>query len=376
MDNLNWYREGIAWQFIKPSKHRRENEDRARAFSEMMLRYQGRTTMANTPLIEAATMTALVAWLSMKKPIPIWKLPDIFDPKSSTYRRVLSDCTEADVCKELARWKELTKAAQRYELGPAHRMFRATLGSEPFRLRCQGNFNLPKFLKDGGMVLIEGGHVSPEAKRAVFGAILQHITHLAIHRKFKTPVIVVCDEAHEYAGSQEANALRELLKFNVLLHMISQSLFGDSEIQEAMLQNSERIEIYRCDSTASAHRFAGMILPGLPWETKLQDVQYQIMRLRRRERFVREGNRSWREYAPYVEDPYPWPSLTEKRTWQAIRKSIGEHGDRFCVIGSEKTQAPQDKPSEPSPESTPNLPSPAMKLRAALSRNSNASEES
>ena len=384
LDNLGWTKHGIAWRFLKPSKRTgmtgmKQNEARARAFSEVLMRYQGRASLAHTPLVETATMAALLCFLYQSKPFPLYLLYRIFDPDDPLYEQAMQNCTDGDTQKLVAHWKHLSLSARRYELGGAERMFRLVLTSPAFMYRCSGHFDVAKFLDhdQGGFILIEGGDVSDEAKRVIFGAISQQIIETAKRGKFKSPVQLVLDEAQEYAGRYECKALREVRKFNLELTIIAQSL--PQEMREDILQNCQRLEVYRCNSPDSARVFGGMIGAVMGGADSLSaDIsaaQRAIMNLHVGERFVRQG-KAWKERVSLRRDPYPWPGLTEKRTWEAIRKSIGEHGGRLSLPGCEKTPAPPTKSAKPSDNKATPSPSPAIRLLRELSRDSNENGKS
>lgn len=384
LDNLSWTKHGIAWCILKPSRRdgmtgRKQNEARARAFSEILMRYQGRTNLANTPLVETATMAALLCFLYQSKPFPLYMLYRIFDPGDPLHEYAVEHCTDSEIQRLVARWKHLSQSARRYEIGAAERMFRIVLTSPAFMYRCDGTFDVAKFLdhEDGGHILIEGGDASDESKRVIYGAISQQVIETAKRGKFDDPVQLVLDEAQEYAGQYECKALRETRKFNLDLTVIAQSL--PQEMREDVLQNCQRLEVYRCNSPDSARLFGGMIgavMGGIgSVSSEVSEAQRAIMNLRMRERFVRQG-RAWKEHAPLIKDPCPWPGLTEKRTWEAIRRSIGEHGARLSLRGFETTPAPLTKSVKPSNSSTQNSPSPAIKLLRGLSRDSNGNGKS
>ena len=318
-------------------------------------------------------MAVLLCHLSQSQPFPLHLLYKVFDPDDPIYDQAVQNCTDGEIRKIVARWKKLSLSARRYELGGAERMFRIVLTSPAFMYRCDGHFDAPKFLdhSDGGHILIEGGDVSDEAKRVVFGGISHLIIESAKRGKFKRPVQLVLDEAQEYAGLYECKALREVRKFNLDITLIAQSL--PQEMREDILQNCEHLAVYRCNSP-DARLFGGMVgavVRGAgSLSSDISEAQRAIMNLRVRQRFVRQG-KAWKEEVPFLRDPYPWPGLTEKRTWEAITKSIGEHGEKLSLSGFEKTPAPATKSPKRSDSSTPTSPSPAIQLFRELSRNWN-----
>jgi hypothetical protein len=252
-------------------------------------------------------------------------------------------------------------------------MFKMTLGSIAFRKRCNGSFDLAKFLNhpSGGHVIIEGGDISPEAKRAVYGAISLKIHDDAKRGRYEYRLRAVYDEAQEFIGESEAKGLRELRKFGVSMTVISQSIGFPADVREAILQNCGRVEVFRCHSPDTARLFAGMLAPLMgggsdSLSKRTADLQERIMGQDDRWRFVREGNRAWHELVPFVTGPYPWPGLAEKRTWQAVRKAIGEHGVKFSEESSSETPAESNKPEEQSRRSARKTNSPAMRLRREI----------
>ena len=336
------------------------------------MRYQGRETLANTPLIEMAAIVALLCYLQQSRPFPFRLLYKLFDPTSRLYARAVANCTNKEIRRIVQGWAKLSPSAQRYELGGAERMFRTVLRSPAFALRCDGTFSAPDFLNhdDGGHILMEGGDGSKEARRVMLGAIVHHIIEQARRGAFqraggliprRVPSILWKDR---YRRPQGIAALQS--GHNVHLPIALER----AEMREDTTQNVDRWEIHRCNSPETVRFFANMIAPLLADQPDTAEIQRQIQTLQPWERFVRERT-AWKEYVPLLEEPYPWQGLTEKRTWEAVKESIGKHGGKLLSNGSRKTRVPRPKSAKPWNATTPDTSSPAIKLLRGISRDSN-----
>jgi hypothetical protein len=379
-DSLGWMKHGIQWRLVRRPKTRpftkKEAESIARALSHLFMRYQGRLTLANTPLIETGAMTAIMCFLYQSDPFELRMLYRIFNPDDSLYEQAVANCTDGETQKSIERWGKLSPSARRYELGGAARMFQIVLTSPAFACRCEGQFDAAKFLnhEEGGYILIDGGDVSDEARRVMLGAISYHVLALAHRQKFKTRVGLWLDEAHEFAGHHECIGLRELRSSGLDITLVWQSIPPD--MKEDVLQNCGRIEVYRCNSPESARLFAGMVAACMPEHPDVVEVQNRILNLNPPgSRFVRQ-RKAWQEYVPLLSEPYPWPGLTETRTWQAIKASMGTFGNALSLPGSKETPAPPPKSAKPCKRTTRNSPSPAIKLLRGFLGDSNENEES
>ena len=373
-DNLGWVKHGIPWKVFRPAKgsektREKRNEAAVRELAEDLMESQDRTTLANTPLIETATIATLTSYLYQSKPFRLRKLYRVLDPEDPLYARAVANNTHPQSRKLMSSWKSLSKSARRYELGGAQRMFYKVFTSSAFASRCDGNFDIVAFLNhdEGGHYFLEGGDVCEEARRVLFRIILRKLIKAAMRGQFEDVVTVFLDESHQFAHLA-VKMLRELRKFNLEIVCITQSL--PSEWKTDALECFRRLEIHRCNNPESARMFAGMLAPLMGGDVPVSEIQGKIMDLKPGWRYVREW-KAWKEYVPLPTDPYPWLGLTETRTWKAIKESMGKYGRELSSGGSEPTPARRPKSAKPWRSSTPPSPSPAIKLLRGFSRDSN-----
>lgn len=421
----------LAWRMLEPSSQSGldgmvETDERIRAFADILIRRRGMTTLKRTPLIEEWTVAALEIWLKQNRdrpPPPLFLLPQVFLPASRVHKELVENCTDWEIAARFQMIERLSPVALRGEVGPAERILRSVFRSPSFMARCDGNFDFVPFLNSGGHIYLEGGGVSEDAMAIMLGAIVQRIIQEAKRGAFERPVRVVIDEALLVIGGYEAKAMAEMRKFNVNFTLISQSLPPDSEIREMLLMNAGRIEVFRCNSFETAKLCADILGTASldanavlrtrqqvrqfhdgyddiltysrdletgaqrvndaararyrheaeeveqykDYSTQIKEMQQKLLTLKVGERYIREGGRVFKQRVPLLREPYPWPSLVETRTNEAIRKSIGEHGTSVSLDFSMSTRALSRKSREKSD-------SPATRLAREGSRNSSDEE--
>lgn len=376
----------LAWRMLSREGGEIEQEERIRAFADILIRRRDMTTLRHTPLIEEWTLAVLREY--MLSDLKLWELPHLLDPR----HHLFSPHGKFELL------IHLPPASFRVEVGGALRIIENVCNSPVFRCRCEGDFDFVSYLNRGGIIIVDGKGVSEDAMVITLGAIAQLILQAARRQEFTRKVTLCIDEAGLLAGGYEVRGLAELQKFNLDIVLISQTIDQfPREHSETIIGNCGRMEVFRCNSmdtakrcadilgtstlSADAHlrttyrtrqvhdgydtissygrgerfddvgqtigydsrdsttyraRYATVQEAQQEYKTygmQLQDMQRELLNLKVGERYVRD-DRVYKEYVPIEREVLPWAGLTLRRTQEAIEQSIGEHGVRPSLSGS------------------------------------------
>jgi len=267
----------LGWTFLAPSRNsdpaqkQAENDERIRAFADVLLRRRGLQGLADKPLIEEWTTAALRLWMHQEKPIPLIQLPFVFHPRHPVFRHAVEHCTDEETTWKFRELPRLSATALRNEVAPAERLLASVCSSPAFRLRSGGTFDLEAFLDSKGILILEGGGegLSEDAARTMFGAVIlrviQHVKRNPAYRSGRPAcrVQLVLDEANNFhlVGPYEMRALAETQKMGLDIDVLVQALdFPTEEIRNGVLTNCARHEWFRCGSADVARMGAEDLL--------------------------------------------------------------------------------------------------------------------
>ena len=323
----------LGFELLRPSSHpdpvqrHLENQRRAEAFVEILLRRRNTEGMAGTPLMEEWVMAAITLFLFQVKPRPLTILPFAYMPGTEEFTALVRDCTLPDIRHKFQQLEKLSPRGQRAELGSAMRLINAVFRSPAFTARCHGGFDLGGFLQNKGKLVIErGDDIGDDTMRVIMGAIiLLVIDHAKRRPQPYPPIRVYIDEATNarLVGGPELRGIAETNKNCLYWEFLVQNLDfpGGSD---AVLQNCIRHEWFGCPYHDLARKAATDIVAGLPGNgesraERIAELTSEIMNLPPGWRWVRDDRGSRKEYVPLLEDPWPdWPGLREAKLKEKI----------------------------------------------------------
>jgi len=175
-------------QFLVPStaedewERRGENDERTRAFADLLCRRRAIKDLAERPLIAEWTTAALNLWISQKVRPPLWFLPYAFRPGSEPYDKLLAGCTDEGLKWKFERLYQMSAAALRGEAAPAERFVSAVCESPAFMIRCGGDFDIGEYVFNGGIYIMDGSHsgnLSEDAFRVMAGSAVMQVIQAA-----------------------------------------------------------------------------------------------------------------------------------------------------------------------------------------------------
>jgi hypothetical protein len=253
------------YEWLPPSTHRdplqreAENDERIRAFAEILLRRRGTQGTAGTPLIEETVLAALGVYVHQVKPVPLPWLADIFDPQSGKRAHMLANCTDRELARKFYDFASLSLTVRRSETAPAERILRAILQSPAFRVRSvDPTFDIGQFLDARGILILDGGsrgNLSRDAMAVMMGAVILRVLQHA-RTGAKSRIVLVLDEAvnANLLGLHESQALAEAGKWGLEVHVLVQDPFAfpTAEIRSNVFQNCWRHEWFRQGSAEAA----------------------------------------------------------------------------------------------------------------------------
>jgi len=329
-DRLSDLRCVPGWNFLKPSaarnrlERRAENEERARAFADILCRRRG-AKLATAPLTEEWVIAALLLYLEQDKmTIPLSLLQYAFQPQRDEFKHLVDNCRDRYIRDKFC---DLASGGARSgAVTPADRLIRGVLGSPAFAARCgKPTFDLGTFLNDCGILIVEGGslgNVSEDAQRTMMGAVVQQTINFVRNRQRATPRIVLAlDEANNahLVTESESSACAECQKMGLDLHILTQLLdFPSSQVTRGVLANCIRHEWFY-NANADVARVAAADL-----RCSKDDEEINIRQLRTGERYVKDHidgrQRVWRERVPAPEEPWGFPGLAEAKTDDALKR--------------------------------------------------------
>lgn len=365
-DQFSDYEYVLDLRFLKQSKSKNryereaENDDSMRLFTSILTRQGDIGSLSSTPLKEEWVMKALRLFLNQRQEQSEDKLIYAFEPEHPEFAKLVAGCTCEEAAAPFLKIADGSVKVSAY--GSAQRLFGTVCNSPAFKVRCggRGHFDLERFMDRNGILLVEGeskGNVSPDAMRAMFGALLNRIIRYVRTRPRPFPrVKVYLDEATNarLVTSFEKEAMAECQKYGLDLIVMVQMLdFPSTEITRGVLSNCLRHEWF-FNANPDVIKKAAEDLGG----TRDDDYMGQLRKLQVGERFIKERDRVWRDRAVLLPDPFGLPGLTEKKIEQAIVR-MHESPDyrnllelQACESTSQATRI-ATTPSSPEPRSTP-----------------------
>lgn len=348
-----------------------ENQRRAEAFVDILLRRRNTDGLAGTPLLEEWIMAAIMLFLCQSIPKPIEFLPFAFLPGTDNFRAMVRNCPADEIRHKFEQLTAYNPRALRAEVGSAARLINGVFRSPAFVLRAGRGFDFGAFLQNRGLLIVErGDEIGDDTMRAIMGAIvLKTIEHAKQRPSPYPPIRIVIDEATNarLVGGPELRGIAETNKNGLYWEFLVQNLDfpGGSD---AVLQNCIRHEWYGCPHYDLARKAATDVVAGLPADERTRAERIaaltdEIMGLAPGWRDVREKNRSWREYVPLLENPWPdWPGLREEKLREKLQWI---HGRPEYRIGGDdgSPSMPSSHSSPPRPDNSPNVFSPAQKWK-------------
>lgn len=332
-ERLSDIRVTLGFDLLAPSTHpdpvqrQLENQRRAEAFVEILLRRRNIEGMAGTPLMEEWIMAAITLFLFQGKPRPLTILPFAYMPGTDEFTAMVRGCTLPDIRHKFQQLERLSPRGQRAEVGSAMRLVNAVFRSPAFLARCHGGFDFGGFLQDKGKLVIErGDDIGDDTMRVIMGAIvLLVIDHAKRRPRPYPPIRIYIDEATNarLVGGPELRGLAETNKNGLYWEFLVQNLDfpGGSD---AVLQNCVRHEWFGCPYYDLARKAATDIVAGLTGNgesraERIAALTNEIMNLPPGWRWVRDARGSRKEYVPLLENPWPdWPGLREAKLKEKI----------------------------------------------------------
>lgn len=367
-----------------------ENQRRAEAFVEVLLRRRDLEGMAGTPLMEEWVMAAIMLYLFQPtaKPLPI--LPFAFLPSTPEFASLVSECELPDICAKFQQLEKLSLRALRAEVGSASRLLNAVFRSLSFQARCRGGFNLGGFLQKKGTLIVERGEdIGDDPMRVIMGAIILLVIDCAKSRaKPHPPIRIVIDEATNarLVGSPELRGIAETNKNGLFWTFLVQNL--DFPDPDAVLQNCLRHEWFGCPNHKLARIAATDVVAGLSWDTeesraeRIARLTDEIMNLPPGYRWVRDPEGSRKEYVEMLQNPWPdWPGLRERKlleklTWIYARPEYQTSAAPHTGVPDTPPSMPSSSDTPPPPPSSPKDSSPAARWKRARGKPDGGSRSS
>ena len=394
-ERLSDIRATLGFELLAPSSNpdalqrQLENQRRAEAFVEILLRRRNTDGMAGAPLMEEWCMAAIMLYLFQATPKPLTLLPYSFMPGTAEFAALVKDCVLPDIRHKFQQLEKLNPRAQRAEVGSATRLINAVFRSPAFAARSRGGFDLGTFLQQKGKLIIERGEdIGDDTMRTIMGAIvLLVIEHAKRRPKPYPPIRIYIDEATNarLVGGPELRGLAETNKNGLYWEFLVQNLDFPGGA-DAVLQNCLRHEWFGCPFHDLARKAATDIVAGLPpteasRAERIATLTDDIMNLPPGWRWVRDPSGSRKEYVPLLENPWPdWPGLREAKLQEKLQ----------CIQNRTEYRAAEElkfenssKPETPRPNKSRDDSSPASRLKrhakkpadgSANSGNASASE--
>lgn len=387
-EKLSDIRTTLGFELLAPSSNpdavqrQLENQRRAEAFVEILLRRRNADGMGGTPLMEEWVMAAIMLYLFQSTRKPLTMLPFAFAPGSAQFSALVKDCTLPEIRQKFQQLEKLNPRAQRSEIGSATRLVNSVFRSPAFAARCRGGFDLGGFLQQKGKLIIERGEdIGDETMRTVMGAIvLLVIEHAKRRTKPYPPIRIYIDEATNarLVGSPELRGLAETNKNGLYWEFLVQNLDfpGGSD---AVLQNCVRHEWFGCPFYDLARKAATDIVAGLPASEnsraeRIAGLTDEIMNLPSGWRWVRDPSGSHKEYVRLLENPWPdWPGLREAKLQEKLRCIYSRSEYR---VPEEQTFESSSQPETPPSNSSRGDSSPAKRLKQRARKPADGSAKS
>lgn len=375
-ERLSDVRFTLGFELLTPSSNpdamqrQMENQRRAEAFVEILLRRRDSDGMAGTPLMEEYVMAAIMLYLFQAARKPLTVLPFAFMPETAEFVSLVRDCVLPDIRYKFQQLAKLSHRALRSEVGSAVRLISAVFRSLAFQARCRGGFNLGAFLQKRGKLIVERGEeIGDDTMRVIMGAIvLLVIEHAKRRPKPYPPIRILIDEANNarLVGGPELRGLAETNKNGLYWTLLVQNLDFPGGA-DAVLQNCIRHEWFGCPFYDLARKAATDVVAGLPASSeesraeRIAALTMEIMNLPPGWRWVRDSSGSRKEYVPLLQNPWPdWPGLREAKLREKIQCILSR--DEYRVAEEPKSESSSPPETPPSNKSRDDS-SPATRLK-------------
>ena len=372
-DQLPYFTHVPTYRFLpqstarNPLKRSAQHEQYAQTFTDVLCRRRSSSasSLSSSPQTEEWTLKAIRLLLNQKEERPASDLRYVFKPGHPIFNLLLHRCTDSDTTYE---FNEIAEGrVKRSQFGAAERLISGVCGSPAFVARCGTSFDLPKFLSNAGILIVEGGSdgISGDAMRTIMGSLILQVIQFVRTRSTSTPrVLLVMDEATNAGliSQHEVHALAECQKMGLDMHILVQLLdFPSSQITAGVLTNCIRHDWFYASDPAVARK----AVDDLGLSTEEGDA---IRNLRIGERYVKTRDGVNCERVQMLPNPWVWPELAAIKTHKAlsrIRKrpefqeftcqthSVGETETTPSSAEQPSTSAPSDTSSPSSHQSKP-----------------------
>jgi hypothetical protein len=380
-DQLNDLEHALKYRFLVPSRasnpmlRSHENRQQAEQFAELLCRRREMQSLATSPLTEEWTLKGTLLLLNQPHDYAAADLRYAFRVGHPTFGRLVRDCTDPDLKYEFEQIS--CGAIKPGQFSAAQRLINAVCESPAFIVRCGNSFNLPTFLNNCGILLVEGGAISQPVLQTIMGSIILQTIHFVRTRRRPWPIVLlILDEATNAnlvgAAGHEVRALAECQKMGLDVHILVQSLnFPTAQITDGVLTNCIRHEWMYAANPSVARKAAD--------DLGDTDLEGSIRRLSVGERYVKERDRVRFEIVPELPNPWILPQLATRKTQRAIDeiRLRPEYGTSSCSIGDNET--PRSADSLPDTSAAPDTSvdiSPARRRRTAASKSSESKDTS
>lgn len=381
-DNLGELEKTPKFRFLNRSHSKnpivrlKEHYQQAEQFGELLTRRRDQQSLSSSPQTEEWVLKAALLLLNQPYDYPASDLRFALQPGHPKFERLLRECTDPDVTFEFTRVASREIKSGQYVA--ARRLIEAVCGSPSFIVRCGTSFDLGAFLDDGGILIIEGGNVSQPVLQTILGSVCMQVIQHVRTRIRKNTILLVLDEAVNAnlvgAAGHEVRALAECQKMGLDMHILVQApSFPSSQIANDVFTNCKRHEWFYAASAAVERK--GMEDLG---DTELSPP---LRRLKVRERWVKDCDEVFHDFAPLLETPWIYPELTDRKVRRAIEeiRQRSEYGAATCpaATGSSEIEiSSNSQPDKSAPPVTSSDSSPAKRRRTGASRNSEAKKSS
>ena len=324
-DQLPYFSRVPAYRFLPQStarnslKRAAQHEQYAQTFTDILCRRRSASsaTLSTSPQTEEWTLKAIRFLLHQRQERPASDLRYVFKPGHPIFNLLLHQCTDPDTLFDFHQIAE--GSVRRSQFAAAERLISGVCGSPAFIARCGTTFDLPKFLSNAGILIVEGGGdgVSGDTMRTIMGAlILQVIQYVRTRSGSKPRVLLVMDEATNAGliSQHEVHALAECQKMGLDLHILVQLLdFPSSQVAAGVMTNCIRHEWFYASDPAVARKAADDL--GLSSEEA-----DSVRKLKIGERYVKTRHGVQREQVEMMDDPWVWPGLAVIKTHKALSR--------------------------------------------------------
>lgn len=344
-----------------PLKKAAQHEQYAQNFTDILCRRRASSSLTASPQTEEWTLKAIRLLLNQRQERPASDLRYVFKVGHPVFNLLLQQCTDSDVAFDfdlIAQGK-----IRQGQFGSAERLISGVCGSPTFIARCGTSFDLPAFLGNSGILIVEGGSdgVSADAMRTIMGSLILQIIQFVRTRDEPTPrVLLVLDEATNanLVSQHEVHALAECQKMGLDVHILVQLLdFPSSQIAGGVLTNCIRHDWFYASDPAVARKAADDL--GLPPEGATE-----IRKLKIGERYIKTRIGVKRDRVKMLPNPWVWGKLAAIKSYKALSRirKRPEYQEQSCLESSageiETTQSSGEQlnTSAPCDTSSPSSP--------------------